>query len=44
VSRAADGALLRDATEVAVGAQIEARLAKGRLRAQVVSTIKDEDD
>ena len=44
VSRVADGALLRDAAQVSVGEQIEARLAKGRLRAQVVSKIKDEDD
>jgi len=44
VSRVADGALLRDAAQVPVGEEIEARLAKGRLRAQVVSTIKDEDD
>ena len=44
VSRVADGALLRDAAQVPVGEQIEARLAKGRLRAQVVSRIKDEDD
>jgi len=44
VSRVADCALLRDAAQVPVGEQIEARLAKGRLRAQVVSRIKDEDD
>jgi len=44
VSRVADGALLLDAAQVPVGEEIEARLAKGRLRAQVVSTIKDEDD
>ena len=37
VSRVADGALLRDAAQVPVGKEIEARLAKGRLRAQVVS-------
>ena len=44
VSRAADGALLRDAAQVSVGEQIEARLAKGRLRAQVVSKIRDDND
>ena len=44
VSRDADGTLLRDAAQVSVGEQIEARLAKGRLRAQVVSTIRDDND
>jgi exodeoxyribonuclease VII large subunit len=42
VSRVSDGALLRDAAQVPVGEQIEARLAKGRLHAQVIS-IKDGD-
>lgn len=44
VSRADDGVLLHDAAQAPVGSQIEARLAKGRLRAQVISQIKDEDD
>jgi exodeoxyribonuclease VII large subunit len=44
VSRADDGALLRDASQAAVGTEIEARLAEGRLRANVTSQIKDEDD
>ena len=37
VTRAADGALLTGVASVAVGDQIDARLAHGRLRAQVVS-------
>jgi exodeoxyribonuclease VII large subunit len=44
VSRVDDGALLRDAANAPAGTQIEARLAKGRLRATVVSQIKDGDD
>jgi len=43
VSRVDDGTLLRDAAQAAPGTQIEARLARGRLRATVVSAIKDED-
>jgi exodeoxyribonuclease VII large subunit len=43
VSRVADGAVLRDASLVPVGEQIEARLATGRLRAQVISKIKDDN-
>ena len=43
VSRADDGSLLRDAAQAPAGTQIEARLAKGRLRATVISTAKDED-
>jgi exodeoxyribonuclease VII large subunit len=35
VTRAADGALLSDAAKVAVGSDIEARLARGTLRARV---------
>jgi exodeoxyribonuclease VII large subunit len=44
VSRADDGVLLRDAAQAPPGTEIEARLSKGRLRAKVVSTIKDGDD
>jgi exodeoxyribonuclease VII large subunit len=44
VSRADDGALLRDAAQAPAGTQIEARLATGRLRATVTSAIKDRDD
>jgi exodeoxyribonuclease VII large subunit len=44
VSRADDGALLRDASQAAVGTEIEARLARGRLRAVVNSQINDDDD
>jgi exodeoxyribonuclease VII large subunit len=44
VSRADDGALLRNAAQVPAGTKIEARLAKGRLRATVVSRIEDGDD
>ncbi len=43
VSRADDGTLLRDAAQVPVGTEIEARLSKGRLRATVTQR-KDEDD
>jgi len=38
VSRAADGALLRDAAQAPVGTEIEARLARGRLRATVTKS------
>jgi exodeoxyribonuclease VII large subunit len=44
VSRVDDGSLLRDAAQAAPGTEIEARLAKGRLRATVVAGIKDEND
>jgi exodeoxyribonuclease VII large subunit len=43
VSRA-DGALLRDAAQAPVGTEIEARLARGRLRAQVIEQIEERDD
>ncbi len=43
VSRVDDGALLLDAAQARPGTEIEARLAKGRLRATVVSTNKDDD-
>ncbi len=36
VTRAADGIVLRDASGVAAGTEIEARLARGRLRARVI--------
>jgi exodeoxyribonuclease VII large subunit len=39
-----DGAVLRDAAQAPAGMEIEARLAKGRLRATVVSQVKDGDD
>ena len=38
VSRVDDGALLRDAAQAPAGTEIEARLAKGRLRATVTAT------
>jgi len=44
VSRGDDGSLLRDAAQAPPGTEIEARLAKGRLRATVVSTSRDDDD
>jgi exodeoxyribonuclease VII large subunit len=44
VSRVSDGKLLRDAADVPGGGEIEARLAKGRLRAKVISVLKDSDD
>ncbi len=40
----ADGALLRDAAQAPIGTAIEARLARGRLRAQVTAQIKEGDD
>ncbi len=44
VSRVDDGSLLRDAAQAPAGTEIEARLARGRLRATVVSQVKDDDD
>jgi exodeoxyribonuclease VII large subunit len=44
VSRVSDGAVLRDATQAPAGTEIEARLARGRLRAKVVREIEDGDD
>jgi exodeoxyribonuclease VII large subunit len=44
VSRADDGSLLRDAAQAPAGTEIEARLARGRLRATVISATKDRDD
>ena len=44
VSRVDDGSLLRDASMAPPGTEIEARLAKGRLRATVVKPIRDDDD
>ena len=38
VTRAIDGALVRSATQLAVGSEIDARLASGRLRARVLRT------
>ncbi len=43
VSRAEDGALLRDAADAPPGTEIETRLARGRLRARVSAQLKDED-
>ena len=44
VSRVSDGKLLRDASDVPVGEEIDARLAEGRLRAKVISKFKDPND
>jgi exodeoxyribonuclease VII large subunit len=44
LSRVDDGSLLRDASMAPPGTEIEARLAKGRLRATVVKPIRGEDD
>jgi exodeoxyribonuclease VII large subunit len=44
VHRVADGALLRDAVQAPAGTEIEARLARGRLRARVIGPIEDGDD
>jgi exodeoxyribonuclease VII large subunit len=44
VSRVADGTLLRDAAQAPAGTEIEARLARGRVRAQVTRQIKEDDD
>jgi exodeoxyribonuclease VII large subunit len=41
VSRSSDGALLRDAQDAPVGSEIEARLARGSLRATVTRQLKD---
>ena len=41
VSRVDDGSLLRDAAQAPVGTEIEARLARGRVRATVTDQIKD---
>jgi exodeoxyribonuclease VII large subunit len=41
VTRAEDGAVLQDASQVPVGTQIEARLSKGRLRATVNQQLMD---
>jgi exodeoxyribonuclease VII large subunit len=43
VSRVSDGVVLRDVEQAPVGTEIEARLARGRLRAQVIGEIKDGD-
>jgi exodeoxyribonuclease VII large subunit len=43
VKRLEDGALLRDAADAPAGTRIEARLARGRLRATVSEQLKDED-
>jgi exodeoxyribonuclease VII large subunit len=43
VTRVDDGALLRDAEQAPVGTEIEARLSKGRVRARVTSTRKNDD-
>jgi hypothetical protein len=44
VSRAQDGAVLRDAAQAPAGTEIEARLAQGRLRATVTLTLPETDD
>ena len=44
VSRAADGALLRDAAQAPAGTEIDARLARGRVRATVTQSIEGDDD
>ena len=44
VSRVDDGTLLRDAAQAPAGTEIEARLAKGRLRATVNAQLEDPDD
>lgn len=44
VVRRADGALLRDAKDAPAGTEIEARLARGSLRARVTGPGKDTDD
>ena len=44
VSRAEDGALLRDAAQAPAGTEIEARLARGRLRATVTKSTEAQDD
>ena len=44
VSRSDDGAVLRDAAQAPAGTEIEARLARGRLRATVTKSIEEQDD
>jgi exodeoxyribonuclease VII large subunit len=44
VSRVADGALLRDSAQAPAGTEIEARLARGRLRATVTQSREGQDD
>jgi len=44
VSRVADGTLLRDAAQAPAGTEIEARLARGRLRATVTKSTEAQDD
>jgi exodeoxyribonuclease VII large subunit len=44
VSRADDGRLLRDAVDAPAGTEIEARLARGILRARVTGTTGESDD
>ncbi len=44
VQRSGDGTLLRDAAQAPPGTEIEARLAKGRLRATVQEQLGDRDD
>ena len=44
VSRVDDGSLLRDAAQAPAGTEIEARLARGRVRATVTDQIKDTKD
>ena len=44
VTRADDGAVLRDATQAPPGTEIEARLSKGRLRARVTAHPEEHDD
>jgi exodeoxyribonuclease VII large subunit len=43
VSRADDGAVLRDASQVPAGTEIDARLSKGRLRAIVQRQLKEDE-
>jgi exodeoxyribonuclease VII large subunit len=44
VTRVEDGQLLRDARDAHPGGEIEARLARGRIRARVERIIEDQDD
>jgi exodeoxyribonuclease VII large subunit len=44
VSRVDDGRLLRDATDAPAGTEIEARLARGAVRARVTGPARDSDD
>ncbi len=43
VSRVDDGTLLRDAAQAPPGTEIEARLSKGRVRARVTDSLKQDD-